>query len=88
VNGEKRSASQFFGDFLDPLVMFDPPGDRMPPLSRTGECRRATLDAIAAGMPFSELVELIVDNFGDQFPTDDKARRYARDMVARYCERS
>jgi hypothetical protein len=60
VNGEKRSASQFFGDFLDPLVMFDPPGDRVRPLSRKGDCRRATLDAIAAGMPFSELVELLV----------------------------
>jgi type I protein arginine methyltransferase len=88
VNGEMRSASQFFGDFLDPLVMFDPPGDRVPPLSRSGECRRATLDAIAAGMPFSELVELLVDDFDDQFPTEDKARRYARDVVARYCDRS
>jgi type I protein arginine methyltransferase len=88
ANGERRSASQFFGDFLDPLVMFDPSGDRIPPLSRAGECRRATLDAIAAGVPFSGLVEMIVDNYGDQFATDDDARRYARDMVARYCERS
>ena len=88
ANGETRSASQFFGDFLDPLVMFDPPGDRVPPLNRTGQCRRATLDAIAAGMPFSELVDLIAHDYGDQFPTGDGARRFVRDMVARYCERS
>ena len=87
VNGKRRSASQFFGDFLDPLVMFDPPGDQVPPLSRAGQCRRATLDAIAAGLPFSQLVELLVDDYGDQFTNRDDARRFARDMVARYCER-
>jgi hypothetical protein len=87
VNDETRSASQFFGDFLDPLVMFDPPDDQVPPLSRPGQCRRATLDAIAAGVPFSQLVELVVHDYGDQFPTSDGARRFARDMVARYCER-
>ena len=87
VNDERRSASQFFGDFLDPLVMFDPPGDQVPPLSRAGQCRHATLDALADGMPFSEVVELVVDNYGDQFPTGDGARRFVRDMVARYCER-
>jgi SAM-dependent methyltransferase len=88
VNDEQRSASQFFGDFLDPLVMFDPPGDSVPPLSRTGQCRRATLDAIAAGTPFSRLVELVAGEYADQFRTADEARRFVRDMVARYCERT
>jgi protein arginine N-methyltransferase 1 len=88
VNDETRSASQFFGDFLDPLVMFDPPDDRVPPLSRAGQCRRAALDAIGAGLPFSHLVEVLVNDYGDRFRTRDEARRFARDMVARYCERS
>ena len=88
VNGETRSASQFLGDFVDPLVMFDPPDDRVPPLSRAGQCRRAALDAMATGLPFSQVVQLLVDDFGDQFRSRDEAQRFARDMVARYCERS
>ena len=88
VGDETRSASQFFGDFLDPLVMFDPPGDKLPPLNRGGECRRAILDAIADGMPFTDVVKLVTTDYRDQFGTPDEARRYARDMVARYCEPS
>ncbi len=75
--GETRAASQFQGDFLDPLVMFDPPGDTVPPLSRDGQCRRAALDALGEGVPFSELVEMLVRDHGDQFRTHDDARRYA-----------
>ncbi len=86
--GETRAASQFQGDFLDPLVMFDPPGDTVPPLSRDGQCRRAALDALGEGLPFSQLVEMLVRDHGDRFRTHDDARRYARDMVARYCERA
>ena len=88
ANGETRSASQFQGNFLDPLVMFDPPGDRVPPLSRAGACRRDAFDAIAQGLPFSELVTMLVRDHGDRFATPDEARRYARDMVAAYCEPS
>ena len=68
--------------------MFDPPGDTVPPLSRDGQCRRAALDALAEGLPFSQLVEMLVRDHGDRFRTHDDARRYARDMVARYCERA
>jgi protein arginine N-methyltransferase 1 len=88
VDDETRSASQFFGDFLDPLVMFDPPADRVPPMSRAGQCQRAALDAIAAGVTFSHLVELLVNDYGDRFRARDEAQRFARDMVARYCERT
>jgi protein arginine N-methyltransferase 1 len=88
VGDETRSASQFFGDFLDPLVMFDPPGDEVPPLSRSGHCLRSVLDAIADGRPFADIVGLVTSDYGDQFGTPDEARRYARDMVASYCERT
>ena len=88
VGDQARFASQFLGDFLDPLVMFDPPGNTVPPLRRAGQCRRAVLDAIATGQPFAQIVEVIVTDFSDQFPDADKARRFARDMVARYCERA
>ena len=87
VGDEVRVASQFFGDFLDPLVMFDPPGDTVPPLNRAGQCRAAVLGAMTAGQSFSYMVELIATDYGDQFSTPDLARRYARDTVARYCDR-
>ena len=86
--GETRAASQFQGDFLDPLVMFDPPGATVPPLNRRGQCRLAALDALADGLPFAQLVEMLVRDHSDQFRTPDDARRYARDMVATYCERT
>jgi hypothetical protein len=88
TGGETRAASQFQGNFLDPLVMFDPPGHSLPPLNREGRCRRAALDALADGLPFSDLVEMLVRDQSHQFRTHDDARRYARDMVARYCERA
>jgi hypothetical protein len=88
VGDEARSASQFFGDFLDPLVMFDPPGDVVPQLNRSGQCRRAVLEAMAAGRSFADIVELITADYDEQFGTRDEARRYARDMVARFCERT
>ena len=85
---ETRSASQFFGNFLDPLVMFDPPGSTVPPLSRAGQSRRAVLDAIATEQPFARIVEMIAGDFPDQFGNVDEARRFARDMIARHCERA
>jgi hypothetical protein len=88
VGDEARSASQFFGDFLDPLVMFDPPGDVVPQLNRSGQCRRAVLEAMAAGRSFADIVELITADYDEQFGTRDEARRYARDMVARFCEQT
>ena len=63
VGDATRSASQFLGDFLDPLVMFDPPGDTVPPLNRAGQCRLAVLDAIAAEQPFAQIVELVGTDF-------------------------
>ena len=86
--GRDTIASQFHGDFLDPLVMFDPSGDTLPLLNRDGRCRRAALDALAKGVPFPKLVDLLIREHGEQFRTPDDARRYARDMVARYCERA
>ena len=68
--------------------MFDPLGDTVPPLSRDGQCRRAALDTLAEGVPYAQLVEMLVRDHGDRFRTHDDARRYARDMVARYCERA
>jgi hypothetical protein len=88
AGGESRAASQFQGNFLDPLVIFDPAGNTMPPLNGAGRCRRAALDAVAAGLPFPELVEMLVRDHGDQFRTADDARRYARELVAHYCERT
>ncbi len=85
--GETRAASQFQGNFLDPLVMFDPPGATVPPLNRDGVCQRAALDALADGRPFAEVVEMLGRDHGDRFRTSDEARRYARELVARYCER-
>ena len=67
--------------------MFDPPGDTVPPLGRDGLCRRAALDPLAEGLPFSQLVEMLVRDHGARFRTHDDARRYRGDMVARYCER-
>jgi protein arginine N-methyltransferase 1 len=87
ANSETRTASQFNGDFLDPLVMFDPPGDTLPALNGEGRCRRAALEAVAAGVPFADLVEMLERDHGAQFRTADDARRYARELVARYCER-
>jgi hypothetical protein len=88
VGDEARSASQFFGDFLDPLVMFDPPGDAVPPLDRRGQCQQAVLNALDDGRPFLDIIELVTTDYGDQFGTPDDARRYARDMVALFCERT
>ena len=85
AGGETRAASQFQGDFLDPLVLFDPPGGSLLPLNAEGACRRAAFDAIAAGVDFPELVEMLVRDHGEQFRSPDDARRYAREMVARYC---
>jgi SAM-dependent methyltransferase len=87
VGTEVRSASQFFGDFLDPLVMFDPSGIQVPPLTRRGQCQRAVLDAVDSGSSFDQIAELVTSEFRDLFSTPDLARRYARDTVARYCER-
>jgi hypothetical protein len=88
ARGETRSASQFHGQFVDPLVLFDPPDDRTPPLNRSGACRRDAFDAIARGVPFSDLLTMLLRDHGDQFKTPDDARRYARDLVAWYCERT
>jgi hypothetical protein len=86
VGDESRSAFQFFGELLDPLVMFDPSDNLVPPLNQEGQCRRSVLDAFPAGLPFDQVVELPTTEFADQFGTSDEARRFARDMVARYCE--
>ena len=87
TESQGRSASQFLGDFLDPLVMYDPPGDTVPPLNRAGQCRQVVLDAIAAEQPFSQIVVMVATDFSDQFVETDNARRFVRDMVGRYCER-
>jgi hypothetical protein len=73
---------------LDPLVVFDPPGGVAPPLNRSGQCRRAVLEAMANGRPFADIVELIDTDYDEQFGTGDDVRRYVRDMVALFCERT
>jgi len=86
VGDESSSGSQFFGDFLDPQVMFDPPGDNLPSLSQSGRCQKAVLGAIYEGRTFADIVELISTDYGDQFKSADDARRYARETIARYCD--
>ncbi len=86
VADHRQSMSSFIGDFIDPLVMFDPPAERLLTLNRPGLARRTALDAIGDGVLFPELVERLAVEFPDQFPTPDEARRFVRDLIGRYCE--